>query len=325
MMNSGKCSLSIVIPTYNRSNQIERTIRSINQALLPDGFAVEVIVVDNNSEPSHGDRYRELVASQHGQVKFRYVREERQGRSNACNKGLNEAQAEWVGFIDDDEALDLRWIQRAAYWMIRSGVDYIGGACVPDWETNPPKWLPAHSGQYRGILGWIDLRSEVTSYDDFDGELCGGNFIAKTKLLLDVGGFNTKLGRSVGNLLGGEDGDLHRRIKAASAIGFYDPDFVILHAIPASRMTVSYHLKWAYWSGVANGIRIENGEGPREDVPHLLGVPRYWFKKASIGFFEFLREVLLFRWLSSPDGIVGLMDCCYLWGLYRKSGALAAR
>lgn len=323
MTNPTRFGLSIVIPTFNRSNQIERTICSINQALLPDSFDVEVIVVDNNSESRHGDRYRELVASQLGRVKFKYVKEIRQGRSNACNKGLSEAEAEWVGFIDDDEALDARWLERAAYWMMRSDVDYVGGACIPDWEIDPPEWLPAHSGQYRGILGWIELRPDVTSYDDFDGELCGGNFIAKKKLLLDAGGFNAKLGRSVGNLLGGEDGDLHRRIKATSAVGFYDPNFVILHTIPASRMTVAYHLRWAYWSGVANGIRIESGEGPREYVPHLLGVPRYWIKKAIIGLLSFSWELMLFRWRSSPVGIVGLMDCCYLWGLYRRSGALA--
>ena len=322
-MNSiEKKTLSIIIPTYNRSVQIQRTVKSLAQAELPRNLRVEVIVVDNNSRADHGRRYLELVETQRAEFHLRYEFEKKQGRSHACNRGLNAATSEWVGFIDDDEAVDSSWLMRAYFWIANSKADYIGGPCIPEWEAVPPKWLPAHSGQYRGILGWIELSPHVISYDDFGGELCGGNFIAKSDLLTKAGGFNTNLGRSAGNLLGGEDGDLHRRIKDAGAKGFYDPEFSILHSIPVNRMTFSYHVRWAYWSGVANGIRLENGDGRRESVPHLFGVPRYWFAKAFRGVIVFLIETLSFRIKTKPRGVVGLMDCFYLYGLLKKSRAL---
>jgi glycosyltransferase involved in cell wall biosynthesis len=315
-------TLSIIIPTYNRSVQIQWTIKSLAEADLPRNLHVEVIVVDNNSGADHGRRYREMIDSQRGKLNIRYEFERKQGRSHACNRGLDVATSEWVGFIDDDEAVGRSWFVRALYWIESSKADYVGGPCVPDWEAPPPKWLPAHYGEYRGILGWIELSSQVISYDDFDGELCGGNFIAKSDLLAKVGGFNTNLGRSAGNLLGGEDGDLHRRIKDAGAKGFYDPEFSILHLIPIDRMTFAYHVRWAYWSGVANGIRIENNDCRRESVPHLFGVPRYWFSKAFRGAIVFLVETVCFRIKSTPRGVVGLMDCFYLYGLLKKRRAL---
>lgn len=317
-------SISIIIPTYNRSEYIFRTLESIRKAERSHGFVVEIILVDNNSRPSHGEEYKRIIETMRSDLNVWYEFEPRQGRSFACNRGLSVARTNWVGFIDDDEAIDSQWMNRAHHWMKMTDVDYVGGACIPDWEASPPKWLPAHRGQYRGILGWIELRSQITSYDDFDGELCGGNFIAKAELLKKVGQFNTNLGRSDGNLLGGEDGDLHRRIKNARARGFYDPLLVIFHAIPVSRMKMSYHLRWAYWSGVANRIRIERNLNPREEVPHMFGVPRYWISKAFRGVFRFAYEAAFLRLGSHPYGIVGLMDALYMFGLVKGSRALKA-
>ncbi|MGE4329784.1 glycosyltransferase [Diaphorobacter sp.] len=322
MTEDVKKSLSIIIPTYNRSHQIDKTLKSISDAELPQDMMVEVIVVDNNSQPDHGLRYRELVESYQKKIKLRYEFEKKQGRSHACNRGLNAASSDWVGFIDDDEALDRRWLIQAMHWIESAQADYVGGPCLPDWEKSPPDWLPAHAGQYRGILGWIELSHAVVSYDDFDGELCGGNFIARTDLLIQLGGFNTNLGRSAGNLLGGEDGDLHTRLKAAHARGYYDPAFSILHSVPSERMTLRYHFRWAYWSGVANGIRIDNGDSRREDVPYAFGVPRYWFSKAFRGTFIFLAETCCGRLKKNSRAVVGLMDFFYLLGMLLGKNAL---
>lgn len=322
MMEMNIMNISIIIPTYNRSDNILRTLDSLQQAEKPHGLGVEIILVDNNSRPSHGEKYKKIIDTMRPGLNVLYEFESRQGRSFACNRGLSVARTNWVGFIDDDEAIDPQWINRAYHWIQMTEVDYVGGACLPDWEILPPKWLPAHRGQYKGILGWIELRSQITSYEDFDGELCGGNFIARTELLKKVGQFNTSLGRSDGNLLGGEDGDLHRRVKNAHAKGYYDPLLVILHSIPASRMTMSYHLRWAYWSGVANRIRIEKKLNPREDVPHMFGVPRYWISKAARGVFRFAYEAAFLRITSRSYGIVGLMDALYMLGLVKGSRAL---
>ena len=91
-MNSiEKKTLSIIIPTYNRSVPIQRTVKSLAQAELPRNLRVEAIVVDNNSLADHGRKYRELVENQRAEFHLRYEFEKKQGRSHACNRGLNVA------------------------------------------------------------------------------------------------------------------------------------------------------------------------------------------------------------------------------------------
>lgn len=309
--------LTIIIPTFNRADQVTQTIRSINDSLIPDGIAPLVILVDNNSNPEESAKYKALANDESNEVKIQYVFEPKQGRSQACNRGLHLSTTDWVAYIDDDETLGEKWIAVALEWIRRDEYDYVGGPYLPNWEHTPPKWLPAHTGAYKGVLGWIEIGDQIINYERTNAELCGGNFIAKRALLNLAGGFNTKLGRTPGTLIGGEDGELHRRIKRVGGRGIYDPKMPIHHLIPGIRMTFSYHLRWAYWSGVTNRIRIENHPETGEEVPHVMGVPRYWYAKALIGAKRLLSSLIQLKLLKDSDAAVGMMDFMYWLGLMR--------
>lgn len=309
--------LTIIIPTFNRADQAAKTIQSINDSLAPDECAPLIILVDNNSRPGESVKYKALANKESNRVKIQYVCEKKQGRSHACNLGLQLSTSDWVGYIDDDETLGEKWLESALHWIRRGEYDYVGGPCLPNWEHIPPKWLPAHTGAYKGALGWIEISSQIVNYAKSDAELCGGNFIARRALLNLAGGFNTKLGRTPGTLLGGEDGELHKRIKRVGGNGIYDPKMAIHHLIPASRMTLNYHLRWAYWSGVTNRIRIEGLPETGEQVPHMLVVPRYWYSKALNGGKECLASALQLGLFKNPDAALGMMDFMYWLGLMR--------
>jgi hypothetical protein len=165
------------------------------------------------------------------------------------------------------------------------------------------------------LLGWIEQSTEVALLKEIHGELVGGNCVLKKNQILEVGGFNPNLGRSNNNLMGGEDGDMHNKLVNRGYAGFYDPGLIIHHWVPAFRMTVAYHLKWAYWSGVSNGLRIIDHPESRERVPHVLGFPRYWIAKGILGLATCVKELLLLQFKKRPEGIMGLMDFNYLRGL----------
>lgn len=315
--------LTIIIPTFNRADQVTKTIRSINDSLTSDECAPLVILVDNNSKPEESAKYKALADNESNRVKVQYVCEKKQGRSHACNLGLHLSTSDWVGYIDDDETLGEKWLEAALDWIRRNEYDYVGGPYLPNWEHIPPAWLPAHTGAYKGVLGWIEISDQIINYTQTDAELCGGNFIAKRALLNLAGGFNTKLGRTPGTLIGGEDGELHRRLKRAGGQGIYDPKMAIHHLIPGIRMTFNYHFRWAYWSGVTNRIRIENHPETGEQVPHILGVPRYWYAKALIGISNVLTSAIQFKLLKNSNAAVGAMDFMYWYGLMR--GRLEAK
>lgn len=91
-------TLAIIIPAYNEEKYIKPCLESITTQLnQPD----EVIVVDNNSK----DKTAEIAHTFHVKV----VTEEKQGMTNARNKGLNTSTSDILGRIDADTILLPGW------------------------------------------------------------------------------------------------------------------------------------------------------------------------------------------------------------------------
>ena len=93
-------SISVIIPSYNRAEKLERAINSVlNQSLHPN----EIIVVDNSSK----DNTKEMLNSKFPKVKYCF--EKNKGVSFARNKGIQKAKHSWIAFLDsDDEWLPLK-------------------------------------------------------------------------------------------------------------------------------------------------------------------------------------------------------------------------
>jgi len=90
--------ISVVIPTYNRSEYLQQAVES---ALGQVGVEVEVIVVDDGST----DETAAIVkrnAPKWGE-RFHYVWQANAERSVARNHGLKYARAEFVAFLDSDD------------------------------------------------------------------------------------------------------------------------------------------------------------------------------------------------------------------------------
>lgn len=89
-------TVSIVIPVYNRPAELERAIRSV-LAQTFQGF--EVVVVDDGSETD----IRSLCDS-FGDARIRYFRNEGHTNANvARNRGIREAQGEYIAMLDSDD------------------------------------------------------------------------------------------------------------------------------------------------------------------------------------------------------------------------------
>jgi glycosyltransferase involved in cell wall biosynthesis len=90
--------LSIVIPTYGRSEHLARALGSI---VAQDVHPAEIIVVDDGSTPA-----LDLTDVDTGGVPIVVVRHERnRGAAAARNTGLRTARSDWVSFLDSDDHL----------------------------------------------------------------------------------------------------------------------------------------------------------------------------------------------------------------------------
>ena len=88
-------TFSVIIPTYECAPLIGGAIDSILAQTLP---AAEIIVVDDGSR----DNTAEVVAA-YGK-KVRYIRQDNAGPAAARNRGISEATAAFVAFLDADDA-----------------------------------------------------------------------------------------------------------------------------------------------------------------------------------------------------------------------------
>jgi len=89
---------SIVIPTYNKQDQLRTTLESLEALDYPrDSF--EVVVVDDGSQDGTGS----FLSGAHFSFQLHVVRHQRnRGRAAARNTGIRQARGGVVVFLDDD-------------------------------------------------------------------------------------------------------------------------------------------------------------------------------------------------------------------------------
>ena len=99
-MTLGNTHITIVICTYNRSALLRDAVRSFQRLRTDDRFSYDVLIVDNASNDDTPDVIQQLLAE--SEIPVHGVREAKPGVAAARNRGIAEAQGEWIAFCDDD-------------------------------------------------------------------------------------------------------------------------------------------------------------------------------------------------------------------------------
>ena len=97
--------LSVIIPVYNTGAFLPKCLDSVLHQTLTD---LEVLCVDNNSTDNSLEILRRY-ARQDSRV--RVLQQPVQGQSAARNMGLDYATGQYIGFVDSDDAIDLRYYE----------------------------------------------------------------------------------------------------------------------------------------------------------------------------------------------------------------------
>ena len=310
---------SVVIATYNRAADLRDTLRSL-AGLQPDG-SWEVIVVDNNSP----DDTRTVVESEtsHFPAPLRYLFEQKQGRSPALNTGIAAASGEIIVTTDDDVRVPADWLQSASQGLSELQCDYVGGRVLPIWGAPRPAWLPNHGGKQWAVIALLDYGDAPI---EFGARVpLGVNMAFRREAFERAGGFDPDTGRKAGTLLGQEVREWCIRARKAGVRGFYVPSMQLRHIIPAERLTKSYFRRWFYWRGVSRALLYQRArldmEAPERTtldfakVPHVLGVPRYLYRKALAAAVDCVRATIRRDPASAFDHEVWLW---FFGGIFRQ-------
>jgi glycosyltransferase involved in cell wall biosynthesis len=87
--------ISVIIPLYNKKNEIGRAIHSVLNQTITD---FEIIVIDDGSIDGSSD-----VMNTFSDPRIRLFRQENQGVSAARNNGVKNASADFLTFLDADD------------------------------------------------------------------------------------------------------------------------------------------------------------------------------------------------------------------------------
>lgn len=244
---------SFITCTYNRAENLKKTLQSLcEQTYNPNQY--EIIVVDNNSSDNTVEVCN-IIKEKHFECQIHYFKEINQGLSFALNRGINEAQGEFILYIDDDETVGPKHLERLDEYLhkYRDAV-LIGTQVVPIYEGSEPKWM-SHFTQ-RLIGGYFNAGNEVKKLDK--GSYPGtGHTIIKRDLYNQYGLYNTDLGRTGSSLMGAEDKDMIYRLISNDIECYYFPNIPIYHHIPKYKLTDEFFNKLTLSIGKSERIRTK--------------------------------------------------------------------
>lgn len=100
-----KDKVSIIIPSYNSEKYISRCIESILNQTYQN---IEIIIVDDGSN----DKSYEIYDNYKNNHKIKIIKQENSGPSKARNNGLNHAHGKYILFIDIDDYIDNKCVER---------------------------------------------------------------------------------------------------------------------------------------------------------------------------------------------------------------------
>jgi len=238
-----KPRISVIICAHNpRPDYLRRVLGGLRAQTLPQD-QWELLLIDNAS----GDKLAETWdLSWHPQAK--HFREEELGLTPARLRGIMEANADLLVFVDDDNVLDPDYLKAA----IQISCEYPflgtwGGTIRGEFEIEPEPWA-------RPLLGFLGIREPrvpIWSNNPGDGqaEPCGAGLCVRATVArtyadqLAAGSPRRKLDRRGSALSSGGDTDLIlTSCDLGQGFGSF-PQLTMTHLIPASRLQLDYLIR----------------------------------------------------------------------------------
>lgn len=249
--------ISLVICTYNRDAYVYRTLEHIAQNDFPFE-QYEILLIDNNSTDNTVAECQKFHEN-YPMVNYLYVKETQQGLSFARNRGFAEAKGDCIVFLDDDAFVESDYLKNLSGYLTNfPEMQAFGGRIYPLYETGKePDWM---SPRLIPLVSAIDKGNEVVPFDGKSYPI-GANMGFRRQCLEQIGLFNTALGRSKKNLMGGEEKDIFNRVKQASMQILYLPNVQVHHVIPEFRTTIDFVKKMGEGIGMSEKIRCSNNRG----------------------------------------------------------------
>jgi len=139
---SVKRKVSVIIPTYNRAQMLERALQSVLSQTYDN---VEIIVIDDGST----DNTSEILDKYDSSIKHYSILHK--GVSAARNMGIKKAKGPWIAFLDSDDYWLEGKLERQLKYMVEK--DYLVAQTGEKWKRSG-NWV-MKGERHEKPEGWI--------------------------------------------------------------------------------------------------------------------------------------------------------------------------
>ncbi|MFH0988337.1 MAG: glycosyltransferase [Parcubacteria group bacterium] len=240
--------LTICICTHNRIDFLRRCLESIKTCLHATAREkmadIALLVVANSCTD--------------GSVKFlqkylpdfpcaaRYVEEGRTGLSIARNRGITEANSEYIAYFDDDGLVASDWVE--AFFQINQkfpGAVAYGGpmeAIIGELNKLPKSWA--------GMFIRYEKYPEGRYPDPWNNYPVGCNCVVNIQAARTVGGYNEKMGRRGNQPFDYDEIEFYHRLIRANLSNFvYAPQMIFYHGPRSSELSIWRAMRGMFFTG----------------------------------------------------------------------------
>ncbi|WP_039895179.1 hormogonium polysaccharide biosynthesis glycosyltransferase HpsE [Lyngbya sp. PCC 8106] len=280
-------NFSVVICTYNGEHRLPEVLERLCSQEQTENLAWEILVIDNNST----DQTQKVVQEYQSEFskkspKIRYCFEPKQGIAFARRLAIQEAQSPLIGFLDDDNLPHLNWVY-SAYLFAQSHpkAGAYGSQLEALYEANPPE----NFHRIACFLAIINRGREAFRYDLLERWLFppGAGLVVRKQAWLDCVPehpfFTGVSAKSLNNK--GEDIEILSYLRKTGWEIWHNPQMIVDHHIPNSRLQKSYLLKLLRGIGLSRYytrmLQLPTWKKPLFTVIYLLNdlrklIVHYW-------------------------------------------------
>ncbi|MCO7725825.1 hypothetical protein L614_000800001640 [Ochrobactrum sp. J50] len=239
-----KYSIVISTVTRNRPKMLANLYLSLSNMDFPDSVKIDFLIVENNAV-STLDSWLATIRSQIYPYPVLYLLETRIGISHARNCALDfaeQAGADFLVFVDDDEFVEPDWFKQLLAEQQRMDLDILGSPVRPKpfkpqlnmWQSLIWSGVEKNSvkAELRARKKWQENEADTI-------KVATGSWMGKLDFFRKTGlRFDSRLG-----LTGGEDWNLWLQAKELGARTGWAPDAIVYETVPCCRISFSYHFR----------------------------------------------------------------------------------
>jgi len=243
--------VSVILTLYT-VDQIEYLKKCMDGLLNQTYDNIEIVLCPENKDViSQTEEYCKSLQTD-VDILFLPLENVEGGLSEARNRGAKSANGDIVAFLDIDAVPVQTWAGELVKPYVEFDLFAVGGRATPVWETTNqrPKWIPE---EFDWLIG--SNHDEFGEEGDFVRNTYGCNISFRRDVFLELGGFDTSLGKNDGFNLQGEEPELGIKLQREyNTAVYYQPNSLIRHYVNTKQQKLGWLVKRAFLQGVSKKV-----------------------------------------------------------------------